>query len=170
MSIALAIFGWTLYGLAVCAGLVLDSVGLFGNWVILGATVLAWLFTGFGHFSLWGLLLMLALAVLGEVAEALASAFGAKRFGGGKGTGIAAVVGCLLGAVAGTGVFPVFGTMAGACLGSFTGAALYEHLHHDKEYGHAAWTGMGAAIGQLSGLVAKLLFGIAMLGVAFLTF
>ena len=67
MAIVLAIIGWGLFGLAVLAGLVLDLVGLFGNWVILAAVAGAWLATGFQHFGAGVLLGLAGLAVLGEI-------------------------------------------------------------------------------------------------------
>jgi len=43
----------TLSAIAFAAGLTLDVVGLFGNWVILGAAAIAWVVTGFAHWSWW---------------------------------------------------------------------------------------------------------------------
>ena len=37
MSLVVAFAGWTVFGVIVIAGLLLDLVGLFGNWLILGA-------------------------------------------------------------------------------------------------------------------------------------
>jgi hypothetical protein len=170
MSLALAIAGWTLFALAVVAGLALDAMGLFGNWIILGAVATAWAASGFAYFSLTGLAIMLGLAILGEAAEAVAAGYGARRFGGGKGTGVAAVVGTLLGAVFGTPIFPVIGTLIGACLGAFAAALLFEFIRLERKFKEAAWTGFGAALGRIGGLVAKLGMGAAMLVVAALTF
>ena len=69
MALILAILGWTLFGAVVLAGLALDLVGLFGNWVILGAVGAAWAVTGFTHFGVWSLAALAGLAVLGEVIE-----------------------------------------------------------------------------------------------------
>ena len=60
MTLFLAIVGWTLFSLAVLVGIALDLVGLFGNWVILGAVLIAWVVTGFEHFGLLALGVMLA--------------------------------------------------------------------------------------------------------------
>jgi uncharacterized protein len=166
----LMIAGWTAYGLAVLVSLVLDAVGLFGNWILLGATVIAWILTGFQHFGPWGLAIMAALAVLGEVLEVALAGYGARRFGGSKGSMVAALVGCLAGAVFGTPLFPIIGTLIGACLGAFLAAALYEYLQQDKEVRAALWTGLGAALGKVGGLLAKLICGLGMLLAAALTF
>jgi uncharacterized protein len=170
MALFLAILGWTSFGIAILVGLVLDLVGLFGNWIILAAVALAWLATGFEHFTPLALVILLVLAVVGEVLEAVASGYGAAKFGGGKGSVVASVVGCILGAIVGTPVFLVIGTLVGACLGAFLAAALYEYIVMEKHPGKAAWTGFGAALGKVLGLFAKTLVGFIMLIVAALSF
>jgi hypothetical protein len=171
MGHALLLFlGWTAFGTAIITGLLLDLVGLFGNWVILVAIVGLWLATGLTHFGLMGLLVMLALAIIGEVLEFALAGYGARRFGGSKGSMVAALVGCLAGAVLGTPWFPIVGTLLGACLGAFGGAALYEYLQHEKTAGESFRTGFGAALGKIGGLFAKFLCGLAILFAAALTY
>jgi len=170
MSLFLAILGWTLFAVAIVVGLALDVLGLFGNWLILAAVTLAWLATGFEHFGPWALGVMLGLAVLGELLEASASGFGALRFGGSKGTMLAAIIGCFLGALAGTPVMPVVGTVAGACVGAFAGAALHEYINVERTARQSAWTGAGAALGKVAGMLAKTIVGFVMLLVAALSF
>lgn len=167
-SWALTLGGWTLFGIAIAAGLILDLVGLFGNWIILAAVGAAALASGFEHFGARTLAVLLALAIVGEVLEALASGMGAAKFGGGKGAIGASVVGCILGAIAGTGVFPIAGTLAGACAGAFLAATLYEYLRSEKELGDAVQVGFGAALGKVGGLFLKTFVGATMLIVAFL--
>ena len=167
MDSTLAVGGWSLFALAILVGLALDMVGLFGNWIILGASVIAWIATGFDHFGIWSLAFMGGFAVLGEVLETAFAGYGAKKFGGSKGSIVAALVGCILGAIAGTAIpIPLVGNLIGACLGAFVGAALYEYIQMEKQAGEAMWTGFGAALGKVGGLFAKLFCGIAMLAVA----
>ena len=170
MDWALWILGWGMFWLAIIAGLALDIVGLFGNWIILAAVVVLWMLTGFTHFGWVSLLVMAGLAVVGEVLEGALAGYGAAKFGGGKGSVVAAVVGCLIGAVVGTPWFPIVGTLAGACLGAFVGAALYEYLQREKNVQEALWTGLGAALGKVLGLFAKVLMGVGMLILALLTY
>ncbi|HOE67711.1 MAG TPA: DUF456 domain-containing protein [Candidatus Hydrogenedentes bacterium] len=170
MDTALAIGGWTAFGVAIGVGLLLDLLGLFGNWIILGAVAVAWAATGFEHFNVWTLVILTVLAIVGEVLETAAAGYGAAKFGGGRGAIVAAVAGCLIGAVAGTPVFPIVGTLLGACVGAFAGAALYEYLMLEKSVRASMWTGLGAAIGKALGIFAKLFVGFAMLLVALLTF
>jgi uncharacterized protein YqgC (DUF456 family) len=167
----MAVFaGWSTFALAILVGLCLDLVGLFGNWIILGAVAIAWVATGFDHFGIFGLIFMVGFAILGEVLETALAGYGAKKFGGSKGSMIAALVGCIAGAILGTPVFFIVGTLLGACLGAFAGAALYEYIQMQKTHQEALWTGVGAAVGKVGGLFAKLFCGIAMLLIAFLTY
>ena len=172
METLLVYTGWTFFGIAIMAGLMLDCVGLFGNWIILGAAAIAWAATGFEHFGVMGLGIMAGLAVLGEVLEMAASGYGAAKFGGGKGTIGASIVGGIAGAVFGTPFIPIpiVGTLIGACIGAFLGAVLYEYIQMEKSAQEAAWTGFGAALGRVAGIFAKLFVGVAMVVVAYLTF
>jgi len=169
VSTAIAVLVWVLFGVIVLCGLALDLVGLFGNWLILGAVAGVWLLPGFDHFGLWPVLIMLGLAVVGEVLETLLAGYGAHKFGGSKGASVAALVGCIAGAIFGTPLFPVIGTLIGACAGAFIAAALWEYIRMEKQAGAAAWTGLGATLGKVGGLVAKLMCGLVMLLVAALT-
>ena len=170
MMTVLAIMGWFAFGVVIAVGLALDLVGLFGNWVILGAIGAAWAITGFTHFGGWAMAVLVGLAVLGEVVEAVAAALGARRFGGDRGAALSALVGAIAGAVVGTPMLPVIGTVAGACAGAFLGAAGHEVLLMRRTASDAAWTGLGAALGRIAGLFAKLAIGIAMLILAAVTF
>lgn len=170
MTLVLSIIGWILFGLAILIGLALDLVGLFGNWIILGAVGTAAALSGFDHFGWWTLGILLVLAVLGEILETAASGLGAAKFGGNKGSIVASLVGCLAGAVLGTPIFPIVGTLIGACLGAFLGAFLYEYLKREQELGDAMRVGAGAALGKVAGLFLKTFVGVAMLIVSALTF
>jgi len=168
VSLVLTIAGWTLFGLVIVLGLLLDLLGLFGNWLILGAVFVAWLLTG--HFGWWTLIILTLLATLGEILEAAFAGYGAAKFGGGKGAITFALAGCIIGAVVGSPWLPLVGTVFGGCLGAFIGATSYEYLMREKTPGAAMWTGFGASLGKIGGLLAKLFAGLAMLGVAALGF
>lgn len=170
METALAFAGWTAFAILILSGLLLNTVGLFGNWIICGAVVGAWALTGFEHFDPWWITGMIALAATGEVLELLMSGYGAKKFGGSTGSMWAALVGCIGGAIIGSPIFPVVGTLIGACLGAFLAAAGYEFLRHGKEVHASLWTGFGAGMGKLAGIAAKFTCGILILLAAFLSF
>jgi len=160
---------WTVFALLVLAGLAINMLGLFGNWIILLALIIVWVGTGFIHFGWMGIGIFVVLAILGEVFEAGASAIGAQRFGGTKGTMVAAVVGAIGGGVLGTPVLPIIGTLLGAIVGAFVAAALYEVIQSEKPLGQAIYTGFGAALGKVGGILAKFSMGILMLLAAWLT-
>lgn len=144
-------------------GLGLAIVSLPGLWLMVGATAaFAWV-TGFNVYVGWpGLITVLALAALAEIAEFLAGAAGTKQAGGSKRGMLGAIVGGIVGAIVLTPYFPVVGTIAGACLGSFAGAFAIETAI-GREYGDAATIGVGAAKGRLYGTILKLIFGVLIL-------
>jgi len=166
MTLTLAIIGWTLFGIAIVTGLALNLIGLLGNWIIWGTVAIAWAVTGFQHFGIWSLLIMLALAALGEVLEMLAAGYGAAKFGGGRGAALSSLAGCIVGAIVGTPWFPLVGTLAGAIAGAFAGAVLYEFMVAKKTAEASVRTGVGAALGRIGGVVAKLTIGFLMLAIA----
>ena len=170
MSAAIAILGWITFYLAILVGLALDLIGLFGNWIILLALLGLWWATGFVHFGTAAIIAFVALAVLGEVIEAIAAAYGATKFGGSKGSAVAALVGTIAGGIFGTPWFPIVGTVIGACLGAFVAAAAYEYLLMERRAHGAAWTGLGAALGKVAGLMAKAFVGLAILFIAAISY
>jgi uncharacterized protein YqgC (DUF456 family) len=166
-TIALGIVGWSAFGLAIFVGLLLDLIGLFGNWIILAAVALAWLLTGNAYFGIWGFVILTVLAILGEVVEAIAAGYGAKKFGGGGKSMIAAIVGCIGGAIVFTPLIPIplVGTLIGAIVGSFAGASLVEYLIENRHHSEAVKVGFGAALGKVAGVFGKMLTGCAMVAV-----
>jgi uncharacterized protein YqgC (DUF456 family) len=166
----LAILGWIAFGGAVLSGIALNLLGLFGNWIILGAVGIAAALSGFDHFGGYTLPLLLGLAIVGEVLEAGAAGVGTARYGGGKGAIVAALVGTIVGGIIGTPIFPLVGTVIGACVGAFALATLYELLVTNRKIDDAARAGVGAALGKIAGLFAKTLVGFVMLLFAFLNY
>lgn len=170
MEVVLSVLGWSVIALAITAGMILNLVGLFGNWVILAALGALWAVTGFEHFGLWGLFFMLGVAVLGEVLETAVAGYGARKFGGSPGAMVAAIVGAIGGAILGTPVLPIIGTLVGACVGAFAAAAFYDYVKHEKGVHASVRTGIGAAIGKVGGLFAKLICGFVILLIAYWTY
>ncbi len=143
------------------AGVAVILFGVAGTFVIVGASLVYGLVTGFETISLpfVGLLLGLALAV--ELVEELLSGVMAKRYGGTKWAVAGAIVGGLVGAVLGTPVAPVLGTLLGGFLGAFGGATLLEWLH-TSDLRRAARVGVGAFFGAVGGKITKILVAVIM--------
>ena len=149
-------------------GVVMVAFLLPGTWVILGATtavsIWKWGQDGaWGHISVWVLLLLLGLALFGELLEFAAGLVGAGQAGSSKrGMGLA-LVGGIAGAIVGTFVIPVpiAGTLIGAALGSGVGA-FGGDLWAGRTVGLAFKGGKGAAIGRLLGSVAKVVVAVLM--------
>jgi uncharacterized protein YqgC (DUF456 family) len=149
--------------LVLLVGLAITVMTLPGLWIMLLATGLyAWA-THFAFIGKWTLLILLAMAVLGEVIELGFQGSGAKRAGAGR----RGVWGALIGGVLG-GIFlsfipiPVISTLVGVLLGTFTGAMIGE-LSGGRDVGPSAYVGFGAARGRFFGTLAKLGLGGIML-------
>jgi hypothetical protein len=164
----LAVLGWVVFAMVIVAGLLLDLVGLFGNWLILAAVVAAWAISGFAHFGGLTIPVLVGLAIVGEVLETVAAGMGAAKFGGGKGSMVASVVGCVLGAIIATPLIPIplLGTLIGACGGAFVAATAYELKRQEHDVEGSLRVGVGAALGKVGGIFVKALVGFVMLGVA----
>lgn len=145
--------------LAVLAGLLAVVLGLSGNFILLGLALVVALIGGFQHLAWWGLLLLLALAILGEVVEAFLGVATARGFGATRWGMIGTFAGGLLGAAAGTAVFPVVGSLVGAFLGSFLGAVIGELLR-GRRTAESMRAGTGAFLGKVIATSFKLAIGI----------
>jgi uncharacterized protein YqgC (DUF456 family) len=140
--------------------LVLDLLGLPGNWLMVAGTLLvAWLQPGM--FSVWTLAAMVILAAAGEVLELASGVFGARKGGAGRRGSAGALGGGLFGALIGTFwiPIPVVGSLIGACAGACLGAWFLEQTG-----GRDSWAslraGVGAGVGRALGTVIKLAVGI----------
>jgi uncharacterized protein YqgC (DUF456 family) len=119
-----------------------------------GLVVAAWA-EGFAYVGGTAIALLALLALLAYGADLGASALGARRFGASR----SAVVGATLGTLAG-----LFLGLPGVLLGPFVGAVVGELLAH-RDLGQAGRAGVGAWLGLLLGVAAKLSLSFAMLGV-----
>ncbi len=167
----LSVVGWLALGLTIAAAMLLNVLGLFGNWLLLGAFAVVWVATGWVHVGWLGIALMLIFAVLGEILETALAGYGARRFGGSKGSMVAALVGCIGGAIFLTALIPIplIGTIIGACIGAFGAAAIYDYIQHERTPAEAVRIGWGATLGKLGGMFAKFICGVVILAVAWWT-
>lgn len=137
-------------------------VGLVGTfvpvlpavWIILAGALLAGLMEGFSALSWPWLALVGLLALASVLVDNLASAWGARKYGGSR----AAMWGALIGGLAGLFVFPPWGMLAGPLVGSLAGEVLV--MRRSLRAGLASsW---GTFLGMLAGLGAKLVLHVAM--------
>lgn len=138
--------------------------GLFGSlvpipWlpglplVFAGVWLYGWA-TGFAHYGAWFLLLQAGLVVLGFVLDYVASAVGAKKFGGSRAGAWGAFAGGLLG---------LFFMPIGLIIGPFAGAVVGE-LIAGNDLNNAVRSGWGALAGMCGGVVAKVIIAFIMIG------
>jgi uncharacterized protein YqgC (DUF456 family) len=141
-------------------GLVLIPFGLPGLWVIvLGILGYGWL-TDFRTLSAGFLVLVILLALLGEVVEAWVGFRFARRYGGSSRAGWGALVGGLIGAIVGVPV-PIIGSVVGGFVGAFLGAAVFEYTRARRTEG-AVKAGWGAMLGRAAAAAVKMAIGIVL--------
>lgn len=122
--------------------------------VFAGLVLAAWA-EDFAHVGPITLTVLAVMAALTYVADFLAGAFGAKKFGASR----RAVFGAMLGAMAG-----IFFGIPGVLLGPFIGAFIGE-LSARTGLKTAGRAGFGAALGLAMGIAAKLALAFAMVGI-----
>ena len=144
-------------------GLALVALGLPGLWVMVLAVCAYGGLTDFKGIGPVTILVVVALAIVGEVIEAWLGFRLARRYGASKRAGWGALIGGLVGAVVGVPV-PVIGSVIGAFVGSFAGAVVFEYWKSDA--GTAVRAGWGALLGRAAATAAKIAIGFAIAVVA----
>lgn len=143
--------------------LVLVLFTLPGNWLIVITTALfTWWRADDSVFSIYTLLAITILALIGELVEFFGGAGGAKRAGARLRGSVGAIIGAVTGAVLGTFLIPVpvLGTVIGACAGAGIGAWVFE-LSGGRGIHDSFHLAFGAGLGQLLGTTAKITIGLA---------
>lgn len=142
--------------------LVWDIFGLPGNWLIVISTWLfAWWRWGESVFSVYTLIAIAALAVVGELFEFFGGMHGAKRSGASWSGSVAALAGAITGAILGTFLIPIplLGTLLGACIGAGLGAWALE-FSRGKKMEQSVRYAVGAGLGEFLGITGKFALGI----------
>jgi len=142
-----------------CAvGLCLIPLGLPGLWVMVaGILAYGWL-TDFRTVGVWVIVIVLGVALLGEIIENWLGFRFAKRYGGSTRSGWGALLGGLLGAFIGVPI-AIIGSVIGAFIGSFIGAALFEYSY-SRRAGVATRAGWGAVVGRAAAAAMKIALGL----------
>jgi len=135
------------------AGMILPALpGPLLVWA--GLALAAWIHD-FTRVGVGVVVLLFVLNVLAYAVDFAAGALGAKKFGAGR----QAVWGAALGALVG-----MFFGLPGLIFGPFVGAVLGEYAHR-RHLGLAGRAGLGAWVGFVLGVGAKLAIGFAMVGI-----
>ena len=143
-------------------GLISHVFGLPGNFIILGASILLGWYGGFHDVTVTVIIVLIALAILGELVEFVLGIYGAKKYKSSNKAIVGSIVFGIAGAVLGLPFFLGIGAVIGAFIGAFVGAFLVD-LFIQKNVDSAVKSGWGAFIGRIGGTVSKAALGIAMI-------
>lgn len=152
------------YLLVSLAGLVSLIFGLPGNFVILGASLLFGWYGGFQEITVKIIIILIVLALAGELIEFLLGIAGSKKYESSNRAIVGSIIFGIIGAVLGAPFFFGIGAVVGALAGAFAGAIIVE-LSQGKKMDEALKSGWGAFIGRVAGTISKGAVGIAMIAV-----
>ena len=150
-------------------GLISHVFGLPGNFIILGASILLAWSGGFQDVTVATLIVLLALALFGELIEFVLGVYGAKKYKSSNKAVIGSIVFGIAGGVLGLPFFLGIGAVIGAFIGAFVGAFLVD-LYLQKNVDRAVKSGWGAFLGRVSGTVSKAALGMAMIVITVVSF
>lgn len=140
--------GFVLMWVMCLVGLLLSCLSLSGTWLVVGATLLSKLLVHSGFPGFGTVLLMVWIAICVEVIEYVAGVWGVKKRGGSNWSGLAALVGGMVGLVLGTAIpIPVFGSLLGMTAGSF-GLVYGVERYRLKQAGPAVHIALGTVMAR----------------------
>lgn len=145
------------------AGLGLTLVSLPGNFFIFAIALAYGFYDGFVTITYGTLAVVFGFLVVGELAEFVAGALGARKEKASMRATISALAGAIIGGLVGTAVLPVIGSILGAMLGAFAASYAAEYSktgNADK----AKRVGVSVMKGQAIGMIVKLVIAISMIG------
>ncbi len=154
------ILGTAAFVLLLLVGLFMVPFGLPGTFVMVADAALYGLLTHWEKVNLALVLLLLGMAILGEVLEQLISMWGAARYGGGGAGMWGAFIGGIIGAFVGIPI-PILGNLIGAFLGAFAGALIGEWIRHGR-FSAAIRSAYGAFVGRMGAAVLKFILAVVM--------
>ncbi len=138
--------------------------GVPGGWVALAAIIIYDAVTGFSNVGIVLLLVMLGIAVLGEIVEAFLGIVYVAQKGATRWGVLGAFVGGLAGAIGGGMILPFLGSIILGLAGAFAGAVLLEYLYY-RSIDRALQTGFFAFVGKLGAMFVKFAQGLITLGI-----
>jgi len=152
------------YLLLSLAGLVSLIFGLPGNFIILGASVLYGWYGGFREITVRVIIILVVLALAGELIEFILGVLGAKKYESSNRAIAGSIVFGIVGGIMGAPFFFGIGAVIGAFAGAFAGAILME-LTQGKKMDEAIKSGWGTFLGRVAGTISKGAVGIAMIAI-----
>ncbi len=153
-----------LYLIVSLAGLISLIFGLPGNFIILGGSLLYGWYGGFSEITLKIIIILIVLALVGELIEFLLGILGAKKYRSSNRAIVGSIVFGIIGGILGAPFFFGIGAVIGAFAGAFAGAIAIE-LTQGKKMDEAIKSGWGAFIGRVAGTISKGAIGVAMIAV-----
>jgi uncharacterized protein len=153
--------GYSLWALLLLATSLLVYLGLGGTFVLVGLALVHAVVTGFDPIGWPLLLLLLGIALLGELVEFLLGTFYVLRKGAGGGAAVGGFIGGLAGGAAGHAMVPIVGAVFGSFLGGFVGAVLGE-LRRQRRFEPSLRAGTHAFIGRVLAILVKHAFALVM--------
>jgi uncharacterized protein YqgC (DUF456 family) len=148
-----------LLALALLACLVLVPLGLPGTWLMIAVAIAFPYVVGSEPLGIVSLVVLIGLALVGELIEFTLSARYTRKYGGSRRASWGAVIGGIIGAFVGVPV-PVVGPVIGAFAGSFAGALLAE-VSRGSQAGAATRVAWGALLGRALAVAVKMGIGVA---------
>ena len=138
-------------------------VGLPGSWAMFAGIIIYVLSAGLSSIGWVYLIVMAALLIIGEIAEAALGVVAAAGKGATKWGIIGTFLGGIAGAIIGTAIIPVAGSVIFALVGAFSGAVICEYLYYNS-LDQALRIGFFAFIGKLLSIFVKVALGLIVLG------
>lgn len=151
-----------LFLIVALVGLISLVFGLPGNFIILADSVLYGWYGGFREITLKVIMVLILLAILGEIIEFALGVLGVKKHRGSKVAIGGSIAGGIVGAICGAPFLFGIGSIAGAFLGAFAGAFLVEFFR-GKGLDQAMESGRGAFFGRVGGTITKGAIGVVMI-------
>lgn len=139
-------------------------LGVPGGWAALAAIIIYDAVTGFSNVGIVLLLVMIGVAVLGEIIEAFLGLVYVARKGATRWGVFGAFAGGLAGAIGGSMILPFLGSIILGLLGAFAGAVALEYLYY-RSMDRALQTGFFAFVGKLGAMFVKFALGLVVLGI-----
>jgi uncharacterized protein len=155
---------FTLFLIVALAGLISLIFGLPGNFIILADSVLYGWYGGFREITIKIIIVLILLAILGEIFEFALGVLGAKKHRARKSAIAGSIAGGIVGGICGAPFLFGIGSILGAFLGAFAGAFLVEFFR-GKGLDQAIESGRGAFLGRVGGTITKGAIGMVMIAI-----